>query len=482
MVDSPKKFHNEDKEQLLVQTPFGKGLVIRTRPGVNLEETMKEVRLIDWDQSVNSLKFSRNKCPMLYTTKDYKSVTPKKGDEVITSYGRGVIEETFIIKIHKKMDKEIDGSNDTEKSCKEQLLFKYRVSLTSWRLAGRSRVKCFVFASEIKVVRSKTLREMDALERIDYAMAQKVLASKLFAQKKYNDALILYAQAVDAVRYVQHTQSTSNESRADLLVVIVTCSNNAATCCIQLMKFEEAGRYAKNALILLNALNNKRGLKIHSVLMQNKLLSDAKIFGEWRAKSCLIIARSESKNDLIAEALGNLKKAKDYISEFMDKDGNNTNSQHKRLKDLLKEILKLKGSIIERRRIIREKEKARAQAMFADKASSNLEISAESKETPSGATNDVCSQAGTIKRSPDIQTHEESEQLNKVDDNNKRIKLQKQVSFAENLEEHLVMDSKEQEESYDKQEPWYEEHKEALVLLTLGGLMCLTTAFGLRKR
>ena len=93
-----------------------------------------------------------------------------------------------------------------------------------------------------------------------------VLAAALFAEKDYTAALETYARAVDAVRYVQHNKQSSNEVRADLLVVMVTCSNNAATCCLQLKQWTEACNYAKNTLVLIDALEEKYGMKIHTIL------------------------------------------------------------------------------------------------------------------------------------------------------------------------------------------------------------------------
>ena len=480
-MSSHRQIQNEDNDQLLVETPFGRGLVVRRRsndnPSSTKHEAIKEIRLLDWSQA-DSTRNNGRKGPMLYTTNDYNSVAPKKGDDVITPYGRGVVEEIVVIKISKK---KVQTSNNNCKSVNncgaslngqesqkdkidhksnDRLLKKYRVSLTSWRLAGRSRVKCFLLSSQVKVVRTKILYEMNALERIDYAMGHKQIASKLFSQKKYGDALTLYAQAVEAVRYIQHTQSTSNEYRADLLVVIVTCSNNAATCCIHLEKFDEAGKFAKNALILLNALYNKREMKIHGVLMKDSQLSDAKIFGEWRGKSCLIIARSESKHDNISEALGRLLKAKEYILEFKNTEEND-NTEQKRLKDLLKEILKLKGILIERRKHIREKEKARAQAMFSEKSADKKDLNDKNIHTNEGKEDS--SKEKTHQDQP-ITTH---------------AKLNKRVSFAKKLEDRLDVDVKEIDE---RDSPWYEEHKEALVLLAVGGIVCLTTALGLRKK
>lgn len=476
-----RDYRNEDKDQLLVETPYGLGLVVKTRgdkfSSKKSCDAIKEIRLLDWEHgtkmsaSTGLGKKITKKIPMLYTTNEYPSVSVKKGDDVLTPYGRGVVEETILVTIRGKKNAQKNAEN-----AKDRSFFKHRVILTSWRLAGRSRVKCYLFPSQVKVVRCKVLAEMNAIERVDFAIKQKQHAGQFFAQKKYNEALQLYAEAVEAVRYTQHTPNNSNECRADLLAVIVTCSNNAATCCIQLEKFEEASRFAKNALILLNALYDKRGMKIHAILLKDNKLSDSKLFGEWRGKSCLIIARSQAQKDFFDESLDNLRNAKDFVSAYTNDE---TGAGQKRLKEILNEILKLKNNVVGRRKVIREKEKARAKAMFA---SNNIKKTHPNKPTEQENSSSNNTTLNDINDHKNVVTNElkedasHNEELNEENSNKKP--LVKKVSFADTLEERHILESEEEEE----EEPWYQEHKEALLLLAIGGLAVVTTAFGLRKR
>merc|ERR1712194_93214 len=120
---------------------------------------------------------------------------------------------------------------------------------------------------------------MDAHEKVALAENQKLKATGYFTQKKdYDLALTTFASAVDAVRNVQHDHTSTNAVRADLVVVMVTCSNNAATFSIKLRKWDKASRFAKNALILVDALYGKRGKKIHTILNKEGTI-DAKLFG-----------------------------------------------------------------------------------------------------------------------------------------------------------------------------------------------------------
>ena len=132
-------------------------------------------------------------------------------------------------------------------------------------------------------------------------------------------ALSSNARAVEAVRYVHHDARSSNELRADLVEVMVTCSNNAATCCVRLRRWPEAGRHARNALVILDALYAKRGKKIHGVLTLVGA-SDAKLFGEWRSKSLLIAAKASTNQSDHDEALERSRAARRCVDEFSNHD------------------------------------------------------------------------------------------------------------------------------------------------------------------
>eukprot|EP00957_Ditylum_brightwellii_P117319 8947737-Ditylum_brightwellii.AAC.1 len=99
---------------------------------------------------------------------------------------------------------------------------------------------------------------MNTFERVSYGQTLKTKASEQFHQKKYNNALKLDADAIDSVRFVQHDAYSDNYICADLVSLMVTCSNNGGTCCVQLENFDQAHQFATNALVLLDALYAKR--------------------------------------------------------------------------------------------------------------------------------------------------------------------------------------------------------------------------------
>lgn len=262
-------FVPEDKDQRVVQTPYGKGIIIRIRNknvGVRTQNAMYEIEL------VNSTKLKRERPeevsssnstnpPMLYTPVKYPSVPPEVGSDVLTKWGRGKL-----IKIR---------DNGTKV---------HVVRLSSWRLANRSRVLCYVSAAECEVIRPKKIYDMDVFEKVEYANLIKQHATEKFKQKDYSGALGLFAKAIDAVRYVQHGVGSTNELRADLIVVMITCSNNAALCSSKQNDWDRTAKFAENALVLIEALEEKGSKsKIKGVLNMDGI-GDSQLFGTWKVK------------------------------------------------------------------------------------------------------------------------------------------------------------------------------------------------------
>jgi len=468
---------------------------------------------------------------MLYSTIDYESVEIKVGDDVLTKFGRGRVINTVTVRIRKKDSNvdttikddilsdsvDINGStttttnnnnnnttkedskeNDTSQSTssttptkKERVLTKYQIQLTSWRLAKRSTVKCYLFPTQVQAVRKKTIHEMTALERVEFASTQKQSATILFSQKQYQQALNLYAGAIDAVRSVQHDDQSSNECRADLVEVMVTCSNNAAVCCSQLKQWVEASRFAMNALILMDALYSKRGLKIHTILCSDKL-SDSKIFGEWRAKSRLIIAKGLAVKEEHGKAIEEFKKARECISEYLTSNGGDngaeiTHSNTARLKVQEKEILKLMAKSVEKRKNALKKEKARAMAMFGGSKSNGStngnDVDRKRNGIASTDTKEPVAMNGT-----NGHTHKETKTTkdnkiptNVADTKSSPTSEKKRVSFSPKLEERRIIQNVDDGDD-DEEEPWYEEHKEALMVLAIGGLATMTSMLLMRRK
>ena len=354
----------EDQDQRLVRTPYGRGLVIRTRePDLKTGVRLREVQLLDWNKGVQPTH-GPIRPSILYSPTDFASVTPRVGDDVLTVYGRGRV---------------TDIRPDTSTLV---------ILLSSWRLAGRSRVTCYLHPSSVEVVRDKKIYEMSTAEKVEHAQTLKTKAMQQFkSAKDYRTALETFSRAVDAVRYVQHRPDSTNETRADLLVVMITCSNNAGTCCTQLGQWDEAYKFAKNALVLIDALEEKKGKRIHTILNREGF-SDLKLFGEWRVKSYLIMARALTEQSESSQAMEILKTAHEVIVKYTAEPPQQQQQKaqfQKSVKQLLandKEIKKLHAIAKDQRKAHLKKEKLRAQAMFGSNSrlSGSLEEEEEEEE------------------------------------------------------------------------------------------------------
>jgi len=382
---------------------------------------------------------TNNKPPVLYSPQSFSSVAPLVGDDVVCSFGRGRV---------------LSVDNVSQKCL---------VQLTSWRLAQRSTVNCYLSIPSVSVVRKKTLYEMNSFEKVEYAQEEKNNATRHFLNKDYNVALEHYDRAVTSVRYVQHDANSTNELRADLLVIMITCCNNAGTCCSILKEYDEAIKFAKNALVLLDALYEKRGLKIHSILNKEGL-TDTKLFGEWRVKSLLIKANGYIGKTDYDEATRALKDAHHVIESFVDSDKLQDpayQAAYAALYKQSKEVKRLRATCLQQKKLQKKKEKQRAQAMFASptnasKTSKSVKISEPASsitEARNGSKNAVLDMS------------------EKVTDEIPTIRTKRSVSFSDDTKPGKDCVAQESDEEL----PWYDEHKEALILSGIVGLAVLAT-------
>ena len=329
------------------------------------------------------------------------------------------------------------------------------VKLSSWRLSGRSTVTCYLSLTDesIQVLGPKKLYEMTIFEKVDHAQQLKEQASDLFPAKKFEDALHLYARAVDAVRYVQHDQNSTNELRADLLVVMITCCNNAATCCLHLKDWDRAQKFGQNALVLLEALYEKRGSSNILKLLNREGMIDSKLFGVWMVKSYLVIARGLAEKHNTAEAMDNLKKAQEMITQFKT-DGD---PMFRQLQNHEKEVRKLFGTCKDRLKAEREKEKKRAMAMFKKDSENHDAPKKESSYSPqSSAVGSTTTDSHDLSVSNGSTVEREQADAGAAE-TKKAAHAKKRVSFA---------DGSLPGEVDDNEEPSFlDEHKEALFLI-----------------
>ncbi len=259
----------EHKDQLIVDTPYGTGAVVRTREhddGKRKSKLMYEIQKVDLtklslenrDEVVPSIS---SNIKMLYTPIKYPSIAPVLGSHVLTKWGKGKV---------------IEIRDDDMKT--------HVVKLSSWRLANRSSVFCYVCAEECEVVKPRKLYDMDVFEKVEYANELKQSATIKFKEKDYHGALELFARAIDAVRYVQHGTNSTNELRADLISVMITCSNNAALCSSKKDDWTRTAKFGENALVLIEALESRGDKSKIKAVMNRDGIGDSQLFGSWKVK------------------------------------------------------------------------------------------------------------------------------------------------------------------------------------------------------
>mmetsp|Transcript_11067 Transcript_11067/g.17055 ORF Transcript_11067/g.17055 Transcript_11067/m.17055 type:complete len:413 (+) Transcript_11067:70-1308(+) len=396
---STKKFIREDANQAMVATPYGRGLVVRS----GRDDGIREIQLTEWELTP-SRSARRFRGAILYSPSDYPSVKILKGDDVICLWGRGKVSEI-----------RPNGM--------------VAVKLNSWRLAKRSLVNCYLRSSDVQVVRKKTQSEMTVYERVEFSKECKKLANEQFSQKSYEAALNKYSKAVDAIRYVQHDNCSSNEIRADLVMIMITSCNNAATCCRQLQRWEDCVKFAKNALVLLDALYQKRGLRIHTILNSDGF-NDSKLFSEWKVKSYILIGRAHFAKHEYEDAMEALDAANRIITQAVAKTPMLASQQ--------KDVEKLVAHCTREKKIMKKKEKKRAQAMFGrDKTNKNI---SKQMEPPAKIT-------------PSKQT--ETDESTRSIERSTNVELDQKRSFSDKVEDE------------EDEMPWYDEHKEALIVTTI---------------
>ncbi len=148
-----------------------------------------------------------------------------------------------------------------------------------------------------------------------------------------------------------------------------------------------------------------------------------------------------------------------------------TKVSQKKLRSQEKEIMKLRAKITEKKKELLKIEKARAKAMFAEKPQMK-----ENTATPNGESPDVTKKEATeANQVPKVEAKEVQQAPEKKE---AETIQQRRVSFSPKLEQRYDFVEEEEEE----EDPWYEDHKEAIILLALGGLAYASFLFTRSRR
>lgn len=188
------------------------------------------------------------------------TIEPEVGGEVFTPFGRGKV-----LQVRTKSIK---------------------VRLVNWKLANQSPVICVFTLDNVTVLSSTKSSKMNIAEQVQYATALKTLAAQLQSAKKYGAALDVYNKLLSVVSGL--LTNLNKTERADWLVQSVKCNNHEATCCLVLELYSRALDCAKDALLVLDALEKGKAEDDNNL----QALGQVKLFGECRVKSLLLMAEA----------------------------------------------------------------------------------------------------------------------------------------------------------------------------------------------
>lgn len=221
------------------------------------------------------------------------------GDVVLCAYGRGRV---------------VQVSSDTQQVV---------VRLSSWRLSGCSAVTCYLASNEVVVVRIKKISEMSVHEMVVFVQELKEKAAREFAVQDYTAALFTSTRAIDAAQYVNRKSgSSSSILQLNVVTLMVTCSIRAAACCRKLDQSNEAETIALDALVIIGNTLEHPKLDGQSIRTQVGKADHgySRVFGEWRVKNLLVLARVSIEQQDYEQALQVLDNARAVSTTYATKE------------------------------------------------------------------------------------------------------------------------------------------------------------------
>jgi hypothetical protein len=137
-------------------------------------------------------------------------------------------------------------------------------------------------------------------------------ASREFACQEYASALLTSTRAIDAAQYVNRKSgSSSSILQLNVVTLMVACSIRAAACCQKLDQSNEAETIARDALVIIgNTLEPKLDGSIRTHVSNNTDHGYNRVFGEWRVKNLLVLARVSIEQQDYEQALQVLDNAR----------------------------------------------------------------------------------------------------------------------------------------------------------------------------
>jgi len=235
-----------------VNTPFGKGLILKIRS----EDGIYVVTLLNW-------KLATDKSPVLYLN---KSALSKVTNNVI-AIDAVKIEEN-IETSQATVPKFVVGSQVNTPFGKGEILKIrgedeiYVVTLLNWKLATDKSPVLYLNKSAL----SEVVVKVDDTPKVDPMIAyveDNIAKSKecrdkakdFFQKGDYENAKENYINALNCLRYFD--DNLSNDQKAEVFLQTVPCYNNVAVCCMRLKSYNDCALFANNTFMLINALQGR---------------------------------------------------------------------------------------------------------------------------------------------------------------------------------------------------------------------------------
>jgi hypothetical protein len=171
-----------------------------------------------------------------------------------------------------------------------------QVILSSWKLAQESQqhVVCYLRVADITIVSQQALDDMTMTQQIAFTKLLKDLACTAQNKKQTGLALSLHQTLLRACTTLLKT--CHSPARADILVHAIKCNNHAAACALQLELRRVAREHAKTAIAIMDALQTKKtsatSASSTTSITSTTSLGEIKLFGQFRVKSLILVARS----------------------------------------------------------------------------------------------------------------------------------------------------------------------------------------------
>lgn len=249
---------------------------------------------------------------------------------------------------------------------------------------------------------------------------------------------------------------------------MITCCNNAGTCSLLLQQWDETYKFGKNALVLLDALYERRRKSKILELLYKEGLNESKLFGTWRVKSLLLASSALAERHDTGEALTKLKQALSAIAEYKEE----SNPMFRQLLAQEKEARKLLFECKRRIKAEKKREKERAVAMFGG---------SEFAEQQHEVLRPIETNARPYENESIIRKAISAEEVKTVEEDSIAKLVQtsprkKKVSFDDGTVPGYLDEEDEDEVSF------LQKHKEALLLLVMSGLGSVVARHFMKRR